>query len=277
MYKILGADGKEYGPVTPDQLRQWFTEGRVNAQTQVQAEGSTEWKPLISYPDLAAVLPSAAPPVVATVDAEKFAAEILARDYHVNVGDCFSRGWELVKANFWLLVGASFVAGIIASGGGLPYIGPLIGMIIGGPMMGGLFLFYLKKIRGQPAEFGDIFLGFKLAFLPLMLANIVIGLLCLVGLILLIIPGIYLAVCWGFALTLVIDKRLDFWQAMELSRKVVNKHWWQIFGLMVVCFLVMFAGLFACCVGAFVTGAIAEGAWLYAYEDIFGDRPAPAA
>jgi hypothetical protein len=44
MYKIIGADGKEYGPVSAEQLRQWQAEGRVNAQTKVQAEGSADWK-----------------------------------------------------------------------------------------------------------------------------------------------------------------------------------------------------------------------------------------
>lgn len=53
MYKIIGADGKQYGPISVDQLREWITQGRVNAQTQVQADGSVEWKPLAQYPELA--------------------------------------------------------------------------------------------------------------------------------------------------------------------------------------------------------------------------------
>jgi hypothetical protein len=56
MYKILGTDQKEYGPVTTDQLRQWIKEGRANAQTLVRAEGSTEWKPLSAFPELADTL-----------------------------------------------------------------------------------------------------------------------------------------------------------------------------------------------------------------------------
>ena len=56
MYKILGADQKEYGPVSADQLRQWITEGRANAQTMVFAEGGTEWKALGSLPEFAQAL-----------------------------------------------------------------------------------------------------------------------------------------------------------------------------------------------------------------------------
>ena len=52
MYRIIGADGKEYGPVTLEQLRQWVAEGRATAQTAVQAEGIPGWKPLAQFPEL---------------------------------------------------------------------------------------------------------------------------------------------------------------------------------------------------------------------------------
>jgi len=57
MYKIIGADGKEYGPITVDQLKQWIAEGRANAQTKVLADGATEWKTLAEIPELASALP----------------------------------------------------------------------------------------------------------------------------------------------------------------------------------------------------------------------------
>ncbi len=56
MYKIIGADQKEYGSVTADQLRQWITEGRVNGDTPVQFEGDAGWKPLSSYTEFAEAL-----------------------------------------------------------------------------------------------------------------------------------------------------------------------------------------------------------------------------
>jgi len=64
LYKIIGGDGKEYGPVDAAQLRQWQAEGRVNAQTRVQAEGQTEWRALADFPDLNA---PAVPPVARPV------------------------------------------------------------------------------------------------------------------------------------------------------------------------------------------------------------------
>ena len=63
MYKIIGADQKEYGPITADQLRQWISEGRVNANTKVQAEGAGVWKSVSELPEFAAALPAGAPSV----------------------------------------------------------------------------------------------------------------------------------------------------------------------------------------------------------------------
>src|SRR5258706_10389878 len=59
MYKIIGADGKEYGPITTEQLRQWIAEGRANPQTKVLLEGTTEWKTLSEYPEFASPMPGA--------------------------------------------------------------------------------------------------------------------------------------------------------------------------------------------------------------------------
>jgi uncharacterized membrane protein len=124
---------------------------------------------------------------------------------------------------------------------------------------------------------GDSFAGFSLAYMQLFLAYIVTSLLGLVGLILCILPGIYFIVSWCFTFPLVIDKKLQFWDAMEVSRKVVTKHWWTVFGLMLVVGLLAIAGVLACCVGVFVTTPIAYAAMMYAYEDIFGEATGGAA
>ncbi len=57
MYKIIGADQKEYGPITLEQMRQWMAEGRVNAQTLIWSETSNNWKPLAAYPEFSGAVP----------------------------------------------------------------------------------------------------------------------------------------------------------------------------------------------------------------------------
>lgn len=53
MFNIIGADGKQYGPVTTDQIRQWIQEGRASGATQVQPVGSDVWKSLREFPEFA--------------------------------------------------------------------------------------------------------------------------------------------------------------------------------------------------------------------------------
>ena len=51
MYKIIGADGREYGPVNLEQVRQWLAEGRANAQTRILPDGGTDWKAVGDLPE----------------------------------------------------------------------------------------------------------------------------------------------------------------------------------------------------------------------------------
>jgi len=62
MFRVIGINGQQYGPVSADQIRRWLTENRVNAQTLAQAEGSPDWKPLSAFPEFAADLKAAPPP-----------------------------------------------------------------------------------------------------------------------------------------------------------------------------------------------------------------------
>ena len=64
MYKIVGGDQREYGPVTSDQIREWIASGRANGQTLASFEGSP-WKPLSTYPEFADGLRTASPPPLA--------------------------------------------------------------------------------------------------------------------------------------------------------------------------------------------------------------------
>ena len=87
----------------------------------------------------------------------------------------------------------------------------------------------------------------------------------------------YLTVCWLFAIPLVVDRQMDFWGAMKLSRAQVRKHWWGMFGYTIVAGLVVMLGILLCCIGVLVTIPIAVAATMYAYEDIFGGHPATSA
>src|SRR6516225_2772253 len=64
LYRIIGGDGKEYGPITADQMRQWLAEGRLNAQTRVLVEGTAEWKTLGELPEFGGIAAPVATPTL---------------------------------------------------------------------------------------------------------------------------------------------------------------------------------------------------------------------
>jgi hypothetical protein len=69
MYKLIGADQKEYGPVTADGIRNWIMEGRANGQTLGRIEGGP-WKALSTFPEFAQALSALPqPPPMAPVAA----------------------------------------------------------------------------------------------------------------------------------------------------------------------------------------------------------------
>ena len=61
MYRIIGADQKEYGPVSTDELRQWIAQGRANGQTLVRLDDAP-WQPLSTFSEFAADLSGQAGP-----------------------------------------------------------------------------------------------------------------------------------------------------------------------------------------------------------------------
>ena len=71
-YRIIGADGKQYGPVTTEQLREWIAAGRANGQTLAQPEGATDWRPLGTLAEFV-TMPAmqVQPPLVASIDTRK--------------------------------------------------------------------------------------------------------------------------------------------------------------------------------------------------------------
>jgi TM2 domain-containing membrane protein YozV len=64
MYRIIGINGQQYGPINAEQVRRWMAENRVNAQTLMQAEGAQDWKPLSSFSEFAADIKAPPPPPI---------------------------------------------------------------------------------------------------------------------------------------------------------------------------------------------------------------------
>jgi hypothetical protein len=264
MYKIIGGDGRQYGPVTPEQLREWIASGRANGQTMIQREGDADWKPLSAFTEFADALtaapppqtqppPAGPPPSSGTADPAALANEVLARGGRVDIGSCLGRAWDLLKSDFWPIVGVGALLLLCFGAANSIYVG----LVLNGPLLGGFFWYCLKRVRRQPAQLNDAFAGFTLAFLQLFLGALVSSLLIGVG--------------------MIIDRRMEFWPAMELSRRVLTKHWWNVFLFMLVCGLINFGGALLCGLGLFITWPLTFLATTLLYEDLFGNSAPGAA
>jgi len=128
---------------------------------------------------------------------EAIAAEYLRRGTVIDIGSAVSRGWALVRDNAGVLIGATVLGWLISVG--IAFV-PVLGWVVAIVLIGGLDYMFLRRIRGEAVQIGDVFAGFNRAFLNLSLTGLVKWLLTCLGLILCILPGIYLAVGYVFAL-----------------------------------------------------------------------------
>ena len=180
-YKIIGADRREYGPVSAEDIRNWIAEGRADGKTSIKREGETDWKPLATFPEFAAsvsVAPQLPPKLNAPVEPVELLRSVMERGVDVKIGHCIARGWQLVMRNFLVIVGSTFLIWLCqVAFGCIPYLGLILGPIMQGVLSGGLFWLLLKLIRGQAGSVGDAFAGFTENPVQLILASLIMGLL----------------------------------------------------------------------------------------------------
>ena len=110
------------------------------------------------------------------------------------------------------------------------------------PIMIGIFMLGIKQARDESIEIPSILNYFSM-LAPILLAYIAMTILMVLGFILLVLPGIYLAVSYSFTYALIVDKGLGVWEAMELSRKTITKQWFKFFGLGLLAGLFIFVSI----------------------------------
>lgn len=100
--------------------------------------------------------------------------------------------------------------------------------------------------------------------------NLIGGVLIGIGCFLLLIPGIYLTVAYAFSVLFVIEKKLNFWSALEASRKLITKKWFSFLGLGILLVLLNLAGVLILGVGLLVTIPWTYCITVAAFEHIVG-------
>ena len=186
------------------------------------------------------------------------------------LSDYFKTGWGLFKLYPGGFVGFCLVNLVIQLAlSRIPSGGVVASAVVSTPLLMGNFIVSAKLLQGQTPDFRDFFAGFQF-FLPLLLLSLVAGLFIGIGTILLLVPGVYLAVAYLFASNLVVDRRLDFWPAMELSRRTINPRWFGYFAFMLLVALLNLAGALLLGLGLLVTIPLSFCTVTAAYADLFG-------
>ncbi len=178
-------------------------------------------------------------------------------------GRWISQGWEVVKTDVGLFMGLTVLYLIVGSAGSV---------LTQGPMQVGFHLACMRKLVRGRTEIGDLFQGFNY-FVAAFVAALLIAVFATVGVLLCIIPGLVITAMYMFTYLFVLDKRLEFWPAMEASHAVVKNDYLGFVLFLLGLGLLNIVGALCCIVGLLVTIPISMMAITIAYRDLVGFEP----
>ena len=226
--------------------------------------------------------------------------ELVFQRQAVRPMECIKGAWAMVKDQYWLFVGMCAVGLLIGSA--VP-----LGILVG-PMMCGLYMAFFKLRRGEPVEFGTLFKGFDffgpsvvatlLHILPILAIVVPTYLFFYVGMILsvaaqggnepnpaaffgvfgvfifvwiaIILLIIVISIGFTFTYALIVDRKLQGFDAVKWSFKGAMPNFWRLLGMTLVTSLLGVCGMLLCYVGVFLVFPITYGAIAVAYEQVFG-------
>jgi hypothetical protein len=182
----------------------------------------------------------------------------------VRTGAWIKDGWDLTvkKENFWLFVLLALSYFVVQSIGGI---------IIYGSATAAVYAVILNLLKTGRLDFNRIEDGFQ-AFLPTFLAGLISNLLISIGMIFCLLPGLIISALYLFPLMLIIDRKMDFWEAMEESRKKVQENLWGFVVFILALVGIHLLGLLVCGIGVLVTTPVIWCATVIAYRELWPER-----
>lgn len=217
--------------------------------------------------------------------------------------ECLRGGWDLIKDQYWLFLGMTFVA--IFIGSAVP-----MGILLG-PMMCGLYLALLRRQRGEPVQFDTLFKGFDyfkdgliaalIQVVPVLLIMLpsyaimfplyfsaiknsrrgappdMVPFFAAFSVVMLLIMFISLAeaVFFIFTYPLIVDRGLSGIDAIKTSFRAATANLGGVLGLVLLMVGLSFLGVLACYVGALFVMPLHYAAWSVAYRQAFAPAPQP--
>lgn len=200
-------------------------------------------------------------------------------------------GWETFKKRPWFFVGVTLIVGILSAGTSfktgdtIEYVPATIALLVTGGLvmaaisilakMGSIQLMLKAHDNPESTTFGDLWAPHP--FWKYVGASILVGIIVVIGLILLIVPGIIWGLRYMFVPYLVMERKLTPFEALKESARITYGHKWQLLGMIGLIVLVNILGLLCLVVGLLVSGPVSELARAHAYRTLSAKAGTPAA
>jgi hypothetical protein len=133
----------------------------------------------------------------------------------------------------------------------------------------GLLFMGIRKVAGEIVTWKMVLEGFSQTG-KLVVATFLQTVLITIGFLLLILPGIYLAIGYSMTLPLIVDRKMSPWQAMESSRKAIHVVWWKIFALFIIMSLICMVSMLPLGLGIIWTWPMCVVLAGVVYRSLFG-------
>jgi len=136
-------------------------------------------------------------------------------------------------------------------------------------------MIFVKAVRKEKPDFELLIKGFWENYLHIILANLLVFALVAIGIFALIVPGIIIGCRLAFTAYIVMDKKLDPIEAVELSWKLTRGHGWTIFLMGFVSFFIYILGLMLLLVGIFPAIMWVKSSFASLYQAVLLEKEKP--
>lgn len=213
---------------------------------------------------------------------------IIAGGTSFNFGDYIGRGFDIFQKDMWSFVGFTVIFIIMSMIiNFIPFVGPLANQFVVTPALTvGMFIYANRLDKGERPEFGTFFKGFdftgQLAVAALVKFLIIGATFIPFGILfwkygwvewyweavqhpaspptdipeippfwslLLLLPAIFLSVAYSWTYHFIALYKLEFWDAMEASRRLLTRHWFIFFIFTIIIGIIAGLGVILLCVG----------------------------
>jgi len=137
------------------------------------------------------------------------------------------------------LVFALIVEALSTDSGGTVVLLAILGFataVVGTTWLQGALVYAVQDARDGSfdATVGEVFSRVSPAILPLLVAGLLAGLGIAVGLVLLIVPGLFLLTIWAVIAPVIVIEKTPALEAFGRSRELVRGHGWIVFGIVII-------------------------------------------